>query len=50
MSVNGCTFLKLLKAQGMEKVLFYFFAFFFSFFLSRPFENGCTSPEILISD
>lgn len=45
MSLNGCTFVKLLKAEGMGKV---------SFFCLKKrrgfFENGYTSPEILISD
>lgn len=48
MSLNGCAFVKLLKAEGMGKVLFYFFIFALK---NRSLlENGYTSPEILISD
>lgn len=47
MSLNGCTFVKLLKAEGMGKVLFYFI---FAFKKRSLLETGSTSPEILISD
>lgn len=48
-SLNGCTFVKLLKAKG--KVTFFLFIYFF--FKKTPQNSlwkGCASPEILISD
>lgn len=48
MSLNGCTFVKVLKAEGTGSFFYILPLFFFK--KRRLFENGYASPEILISD
>lgn len=50
MSLNGCTFVKLLKAEGMGKVLFFCFKKINDVFLRMAMPLPPHITEILISD